>query len=122
MPRSEAPYKEVDVWTRLNAYSLEHGLSIDHHYDHKVEWMEKHGGLCFCDWESGRVCPCENVMSDLNKYNGQCLCGLLCTKERLEQKEKQRKNKKVHVVDKEKDIERAKETRSLFNKIFKNKK
>ena len=52
MPRSEAPYKEVDVWTRLNEYASEHGLFIDHHLDHKVEWMEKHGGLCFCDWES----------------------------------------------------------------------
>ena len=119
MSRNEAPEKDVEVWPKLLKYAEEHNFVIDYHYKHKVEWMEKHGGVCFCDWQSGRVCPCKNVMSDMNKYNGQCLCGLLCTKERLEQKEKQRKNKKIYVVDKEKNKQKVKKTISLFNKIFK---
>ena len=119
MSREDAPEKEVDVWSKLIEYAKDHNLVIDYGYTHKVEWMEKHGGLCFCDWKSGRVCPCNNVMSDLNKYNGQCLCGLLCTAERLKQKEKQRKNKKVYVTDKEEYKRKYEEAKAMFNKILK---
>ena len=88
MPRSEAPTGEYVVWPRLIEYARLNSIEIDTGLAHKVEWMEKHKGACFCDWESGRVCPCGNIVDDFKQYNGQCLCGLLLTHERLAQKEK----------------------------------
>lgn len=117
--RDKAPLGNAVVWPNLIAYADEHNLVIDMKLSHKVDWMEEHNGVCFCDWDSGRYCPCGNIASDFNRYNGQCLCGLLCSKERLEQKQKQRNNKKVSVVDNELNKKKAKETRSLFKRIFK---
>ena len=117
--RDNAPLGDVEIWDNLVKYADKHNLVIDHYYDFKVDWMEKHLGACFCDWQSGRMCPCDNVMSDLKRFNNQCFCGLLCTKKRLEMKQKQRNNKKVYVVDKELNNKKARDNNELFKKIFK---
>lgn len=44
--------------------------------------METHQGRCFCDWEK-RFCPCEHALEDLKRFGGICLCGVLCTKDKL---------------------------------------
>ena len=102
MPRIDAPLGNAVVWPKLIAYAKEHDLAIDRKLSHKVDWMEEHNGVCFCDWESGRVCPCGNIGSDFDKYNGQCLCGLLLTHERLEMKTNNRASyaaKKAKLAD-----------------------
>lgn len=86
LSRDKAPLGKAVVWPKLIEYAKEHGLEIDTKLSHKVDWMEDHNGVCFCDWDSGRICPCGNIGSDFDKYNGQCLCGLLLTHKRLEMK------------------------------------
>jgi len=97
MPRSDAPEGKAVVWEKLIDYAYEHDLAIDTVYGHKVRWMEEHRGVCFCSWDSGRVCPCGNIEEDFEQYNGQCLCGLLLTHKKLAQKKKYdaRKKKKM---------------------------
>lgn len=113
--RNDAPLGKVDVWKKLLAYAEERGLAIDHAYDHKVEWMEAHKGVCFCDWDSGRVCPCTKASSDFDKYNGQCLCGLLLTHKRLAMKIKNHERKLVRDEKKRLELERI-ELEKLENK------
>ena len=84
--RNNAPLGHVEIMSKLIAYAEENNIAVDHAFDHKVKWMEEHNGVCFCDWESGRVCPCGRIDSDFDKYNGQCLCGLLLTHDRLKMK------------------------------------
>lgn len=115
MSRSEAPTGEYVVWPRLIEYARLNNIEIDTGLSHKVEWMEKHKGVCFCDWESGRICPCGNIIDDFKKYNGQCLCGLLLTHKRLAQKEKRYKLKKDKEADENND-EKNNENKSLDSK------
>lgn len=100
MPRSDAPLGKAKIWAHLIEYARENNIEIDTGFAHKIYWMEDHKGVCFCSWDSGRVCPCGRIDSDFKEYNGQCLCGVLLTKERLEQKNKYYKRKA------EKELER----------------
>ncbi len=90
MSRDEAPLEKVVILPKLEKYAEEHNLLIDPHYIFKIQWMEEHGGRCFCDWESDRRCPCSHCLDDLIRFNGNCMCSILITPEKLKQKEKQR--------------------------------
>lgn len=81
MGRDETPLKSVVILPKLKQYAEEHGLIIDFHYAKKIKWMEAHGGVCFCAHKSDRRCPCSHVQSDLERYNGSCLCSVLKTPE-----------------------------------------
>ena len=101
MARADAPEGDVEVWPKLINYARDHGLEIDTVYSKKVDWMEKHKGVCFCSWDSGRICPCDKIEEDLVQYNGSCFCGLLVTPERLRRAQaydKQKKKKKFKPV------------------------
>jgi len=83
--------------------------------------MEAHGWRCFCDWSSGRVCPCFRAMSDLSIYNGACLCGVLHTDARhhrhlLQKKRVARKQTPEEKADLKK---REKEAKAKAAKLFK---
>ena len=94
MVRDEAPEGNVEVWPKLIDYALKHGLEIDTVYSKKVDWMEKHKGVCYCSQNSGRICPCTHISADIKRYNGQCLCGLLLTPEKHKVKIKYDEKKK----------------------------
>ena len=81
MSRDEIPLKSVVILPKLEEYAEEHGLVIDFHFMKKIKWMEAHGGVCFCAHKSDRRCPCSHVQSDLEQYNGSCLCSVLNTPE-----------------------------------------
>ena len=81
MGRDETPLKSVVILPKLKQYAEEHGLVIDFHFMKKIKWMEAHGGVCFCAHKSDRRCPCNHVESDLERYNGSCLCSVLKTPE-----------------------------------------
>ena len=112
MPRSEAPLGKAVIWPKLIEYAEENGIAIDRGLSHKVDWMEEHKGACFCDWSSGRVCPCGNIDTDFKKYNGQCLCGLLLTHKRLAQKNDyyMKKEEKKRLIEEEAKLEEEKLT------------
>jgi hypothetical protein len=67
---------------RLEEFANNNELFLNPKFDWKITWMEEHQGRCFCDWEK-RSCPCEHALEDLKRFNGICLCGVLCTKEKL---------------------------------------
>ena len=106
LARSEAPLGKAEVWPGLIDYAREHGIVIDTVYAHKVDWMEEHKGVCFCSWDSGRVCPCGNIEEDFELYNGQCLCGLLLTPKKLIQKQNYDKRKKEN-AKKKKELDKG---------------
>jgi len=90
MPREDAPLEKVERESKVRAYAKEHGLVVDEHYLFKIRWSEEHGGRCFCDWDSDRRCPCSRVQDDLIRFNGNCMCSVLITPQKLKQKQKQR--------------------------------
>lgn len=94
MARSEAPLGKAEVWPMLIEYARKHDLAIDTHFAKKIYWMEAHKGVCFCSWDSGRMCPCSEIENDFERYNGSCLCGPLCTHKHLETVTKRRNKKR----------------------------
>lgn len=122
MPRNLAPKGKVkNLRSKIEAFAKTHGLVIDKRQTRKLTWMANHKGRCYCDWEH-RSCPCNNVMQDLKRFNGRCLCRLLWTKEALEKhmsKPRKRKKKKRTAEEKAADREKQKENERLFKKIFK---
>ena len=90
MPREDAPLEKVEVESKVRAYAKEHGLIFDEYFLSKIRWSEEHGGRCFCNWDSDRQCPCSHVQKDLIRYNGTCLCSVLCTPEKMKKRLKYR--------------------------------
>lgn len=88
--RENAPLEKVEIKDKVRAFAKEHGLMIDPKFEHKIQWSEEHGGRCYCDWDSDRRCPCSHCMADLKRFNGNCMCSVLITPEKLRQKEKNR--------------------------------
>lgn len=88
--RDNAPLEKVEIEDKIRTFAKKHGLMLDTHYLFKVRWMEEHGSRCFCDWDSDRRCPCSHCLADLGRFNGNCMCSVLITPEKLRQKEKQR--------------------------------
>jgi hypothetical protein len=80
--------------------------------------MEKHQGRCFCDWENRR-CPCEHALEDLKRFRGICLCGVLCTKEKLMYYQKTRKLNPLTLEEKQANKERLKQQQKKSETVFK---
>lgn len=95
------PEEPKEIRQNISIKADELGLVINPYMEHKIIWSENHGGRCMCDWKH-RKCPCSEIGQDLIKYNGQCLCGVLVTKEKLEiiDKKKVKDNSTVHEYEK----------------------
>lgn len=79
--------------------------------------MQEHQGRCFCDWEK-RSCPCEHALEDLKRFNGICLCGVLCTKEKLLYYQTVRATKELSRDEKAAAKERLKSAQKANEKLF----
>ena len=100
------PEEKAVVRPLLEKRAKELNLVINSYMEHKIKWSEDHGGRCMCDWEH-RKCPCDNISKDLVKYDGECLCKVLVTNEKMKKikKEQRTKNKKKTKKSKEKPTE-----------------
>lgn len=101
----------------------ENGLAINPKNMFKVGWMQEHGGRCFCDPFSDRVCPCKNMYEDIQRFKGNCLCGVFVTHEKLKEIMSRKPPKKLTEEEKkslkEKAKLKAKQSKLLFDKISK---
>ena len=80
---SEAPTGTVeDLHEKLRNFAEEKGLVIWEKRLWKIDWMSQHQGRCACDWVH-RVCPCPEIDQDLQRFNGNCMCRVFFTPERL---------------------------------------
>jgi hypothetical protein len=86
----------------LEAFAAKNGLVVNDVADHKIEWVEQHGRRCFCDWSSGRICPCHLALEDIKRLNGTCLCNVLHTPERHQRYLEQRTRVKKVLTEEEK--------------------
>jgi hypothetical protein len=100
-------------------------LFLNPKFDWKIGWMEEHQGRCFCDWEK-RFCPCEHALEDLKRFGGICLCGVLCTKDKLLYYQKVRKTEPASPEEKKAAKERLKlqkkKNETAYQHIFKKRK
>jgi hypothetical protein len=103
---------------KLEEFALKNGLFLNPKFDWKIEWMEAHQGRCFCDWEK-RLCPCEHALEDLKRFRGICLCGVLCTKEKLVYYQKVRKLNPLTLEEKQANKERLKQQQKKSETVFK---
>jgi hypothetical protein len=79
----DAPEGKVEgLHEKLEAFAKEKGLVIWDERRWKIDWMSEHNGCCACDW-THRVCPCKEIDQDLNRFNGNCMCRVFFTPERL---------------------------------------
>jgi hypothetical protein len=110
---------------RLEEFAKNNELFLNPKFRWKIEWMEQHQGRCFCDWEK-RFCPCEHALEDLKRFNGVCLCGVLCTKDKLLYYQTVRRAKPLSPEEKKATKERLrreqKANQELFARITKKKK
>lgn len=115
------PIIPVIIRPALEARAKELGLLINPYMVHKIKWSEEHGGLCMCDWKN-RTCPCDNIPKDLVEYDGQCLCKVLVTNEKMKKIEKNKNKNTTKKTKKtkeqiEKDRARIKEAKELAKKL-----
>lgn len=122
--RSLAPQElVVEFKEKVVKCAEENDLDLNPKNMFKVEWMEEHGGRCFCDPFSDRRCPCKNMLEDIKRFNGNCLCAVFMTHERL--KELLSRKPPKQLTDEEKKIRKAnakikaKLSKQLFKKIKK---
>lgn len=110
---------------RLEEFAKKNEVFLNPKFDWKIEWMEAHQGRCFCDWEK-RSCPCEHALEDLKRFNGICLCGVLCTKDKLLYYQTKRTAKPSSPEEKKAAKERLrrgqKANQELFDRITKKEK
>ena len=110
---------------RLEEFAKNNGLFLNPKFAWKITWMQRHQGRCFCDWEN-RHCPCEHALEDLKRFNGVCLCGVLCTKDKLLYYQIARTVKPLSLEEKKTAKERLrrgqKANQELFDRITKKKK
>lgn len=127
MPSRElAPLgKTENLQEQLEAFAKTNGLLIFDKNRWKITWMAEHHGKCFCDWQN-RSCPCKTMFQDLKTFNGNCLCGVFVTPEKLKILSKPRKTVVRTPEEKQKYKEdmKAKQRKNekLYNKLFKKKK
>lgn len=127
MPSRElAPLgKTENLQEQLEAFAKTNSLLIFDKNRWKITWMAEHQGKCFCDWQN-RSCPCKTVFQDLKTFNGNCLCGVFVTPEKLKILSKPRKTVVRTPEEKQKYKEdmKAKQRKNekLYNKLFKKKK
>jgi hypothetical protein len=109
----------------LEAFAKDNGLLIFEKNAFKIEWMAEHQGKCFCDWQH-RACPCKTVFQDLKTFNGNCLCTLFCTEEKLKVLSRARKtvvkSPEEQKAYKEQLKQKQRSNEKLFEKLFKKKK
>lgn len=111
------PEEKAVIRPALEAKAKELGLIINIYMEHKIEWSETHSGRCMCDWEH-RKCPCDEIAKDLIEYNGQCLCKVLVTEEKMKKIEKSQKAKKKKIKKTEKaDKQKVKVSKELAKKL-----
>lgn len=122
--RNLAPQELVEGFKEKSLkFAEEHGLAVNPKNLFKVEWMQEHGGRCFCDPFSNRICPCKNMNEDIQRFNGNCLCGVFMTYKKLKEilgrkpskqlTEEEKKNLKIRAKLK------AEQSKLLFDKIIK---
>lgn len=124
--RDLAPQGKVEgLREKLEIFAKENELQIFEKNAFKIDWMIEHQGKCFCDWQA-RSCPCKNVFQDLKTFNGNCLCCVFVTPEKLKILSKPRKTVTRSSEEKKqyKEKMRAKQqaNEKLFDKLFKKKK
>jgi len=111
--------------SRVKLHAEKHGFVINDHYDRKLEWMEQHGGRCFCDPFTERRCPCGSMFDDMERFGGGCLCGVFMTPERYLRFQKSHEKPGKTLSEEEKKERKAKrqkkyrESLKLFGKIIK---
>jgi len=118
------PGKAESLRPRLEEFAKNNELFLNPKVDWKIGWMEEHQGRCFCDWEK-RFCPCEYALEDLERFNGICLCGVLCTKQKLLYYQKVQKaspSTSKKLATKEERGQQQKRNEALFKKVFKKRK
>lgn len=117
--RDTIPESYIKVRPNLKDIIEKYGLVLNPYAEFKLEWMEKHGGQCYCEPDGTRHCPCPFILSDLHKFNGSCLCTLVVTKERLQKIEKYKsKPVKTSELDMAKKKEKERDAKALFNKLY----
>lgn len=87
--RDNIPADKVEIKANLEQFADDNNLIINPYVESKIEWMELHGGQCYCEPSGERSCPCEHALNDVAQFNGACLCRVLVTQERLEALKKQ---------------------------------
>jgi len=111
---------------RVEAFAKQHDLDINPKNLFKVEWMQTHGGLCFCDPFSDRRCPCSSVFDDIGKFNGYCLCSVFYTHDKFKELQNRKPAKKLSPEEKrarkKRSVEKAKESKKLFDRLTKKRK
>lgn len=114
------PVVKAEVRPALEEKAKELDLLINPYMTHKIVWSENHEGRCMCDWMN-RKCPCDNIQKDLTEYDGECLCKVLVTKEKMKKIEEKIKNKKkkknVKIKDTIIDDDKIKEVKELAKKL-----
>lgn len=117
--RESIPERYVNIRPAINETTVKYRLVLNPYAEFKLEWMEKHGGQCYCEPDGSRHCPCEFILSDLNRFNGSCLCTLFVTPSKMAKIEKYR-SKPIKIV--ETDItnkkEKIKDAKVLFDKLY----
>ena len=126
MPREDAPVEfDGDLKSRVKAHAEKYGFIINDHYNSKMDWMEQHGGRCFCDPFTERRCPCDSMFEDMKRFGGGCLCSVFMTPERFARFQKSHETPKTVVSEEEKSKRRIrreqkyKESLKQFSKMMK---
>ena len=118
------PEEKAVVRPALKQRAKELGLIINPGMEHKIVWSESHGGRCMCDWNN-RKCPCDNIQKDLAEFNGECLCKVLVTVDKMEKiknnsNKKQKKKKEKTEEQINEDNIKIKEAKELAKKLLVN--
>ena len=121
-----APQGKVEnLHQKLEQFAKKNSLLLNPKFDWKISWMETHQGRCFCDWEN-RFCPCEHALEDLKRFGGICLCGVLCTKDKLLYYQTAHETKLLSPEEKKAAKERLKQQQkkneNVYQHIFKKRK
>ena len=117
--RDSVPMKSTEIRADLKRFAKENNLVLNPYTDHKIEWMEQHGGQCYCEPNGSRHCPCEQSLGDLTQFNGVCLCRVVMTPERLEALIKYKSKPKPENKSKSDGYKKKeKDSKELFNKLY----
>lgn len=90
------PEKKVGMRQKIQEFADKHNLIINPYAEAKIEWMETHGGRCYCEPDGSRICPCNFCLKDIKEFNGCCLCRVFVTDDKLKRIEKYRKQKSLN--------------------------
>lgn len=87
----QVPELKVDLRQKMQDFADKHNLIINPYAEVRIEWMEEHGGRCYCGQDDSRICPCNFCLGDIKEFNGCCLCRVFVTKDKMKRIEKYRK-------------------------------